>query len=121
MKYKHKPEKYDDPNYKVKKYRKMEEQIEEMKLFLKGYRKTKSKNLPELLEVDDSFDSQRQDSDVQSENISENNFNYERSDEDKLNRNVNLNFMPFLVVNKLEFIPFQFNLIINANQRVNNF
>lgn len=65
-KYNNKPQKYDDVLYKVKKYKKMEDQIQEMKLFLKGYRKAKSKNLPALLEVDDSIESLKQDSDNQS-------------------------------------------------------
>jgi hypothetical protein len=52
-KYREKPEKYDDKEYKIKKYRRMEQQNEEMKLLLKGYAKKKSKHLQDLSEGDE--------------------------------------------------------------------
>jgi hypothetical protein len=35
-----------------------------------------------------------------------------------MGRNVNLNVLPFLVINKIEFLPFQFNMILTPLQRV---
>jgi hypothetical protein len=50
-KYKQKPQKYDDELYKIKKYKRLKQQNEEMQLLLKGYEKNKSKHLPTLIEV----------------------------------------------------------------------
>lgn len=91
----------------------MAEENEEMRLLLKGYVKKSNKYLPELQEVQSGYRK------ISAEGEQMMKYKKQRQKERQLICwNVNLNLMPFLVVNKFEFVPFQFNMILTPNQRV---